>query len=323
MDALSKLILEIYRAAREAPVDEFQELVLALVKTQIFFRTASWGTGETTAAGELVAHTIHSHNAPPEMLDEWNSINHHDTVIDTVFANPDRALIFHAPSWFNSPEQALMLDYTHRYGHVNNMVINTISKNHPHGQWLSLYRNDKHEHFGQADSRILEQLMPHLIEALEINRMLGLLPSSALADSGRAGTRALARLDGTLYHCGKRFAGFLREVWPEWKSGRLPAELMAALSPERETMLAGHTIAVSVSTLGNLLLLNIRRVSPLHRLSRRELEVARLYGQGKSHKEIGLLLDISPATVRNFCGRIYTKLDIGSKVALASLFTTE
>ncbi len=318
LDALSKLILEVYCAARETPVDEFQELALALVKAQIPFRTAAWGSGEMTKTG-LVAHAIYSHNESPEVLDDWASINHQDTVIDAVISNPNRALFFHAPSWFNTPENSLMLDYSRRYGHLNNMVINSISSRHPHGQWLSLYRNDKHDHWDQADGHILEQIMPHLIEALEINRLLG-LGLSALPDSGTAGTRALARMDGTLYHCGRKFAELVRKAWPEWKSGRLPAELMMELHPGREALLADH--AVSATTLGNMLLLNIRKVSPLHRLTPRELEVARLYGIGKSHKEIGLLLDIAPVTVRNFLGRIYTKLDIGNKVELASLFTT-
>lgn len=315
MDTLRNLILELYRAARETPVDEFQELALALVKVQTPFRTAVWGTGEMTEAG-LVIHSVHLHNEPPEMLTDWTSINHHDTVIGAVVANPGRALILHTPSWYNTPDLGFMLDYTRRYGHLNSMVITTVDRNHPHGQWLSLYRPGKHDHFGQADQHILEQIMPHLVEALAINHVLGLGYSPC---SGVAGTRALARMDGTLYHCGKRFAELLRESWPEWKSARLPAELVMALHPGKEIMLAGHAIAVSASAIGNMLLLNIRRVSPLCRLSRRELEVARLYGQGKSHKEIGLLLDISPATVRNFLGRVYTKLDIGDKAELARL----
>ncbi len=324
MDALNKLILEIYRAAKETPVDEFQELALALVRNQIHFRTAAWGTGEITEAGGLVAHTMHLHNEPPEMLDDWASINSHDTVIDEAFANPNRALTFHAPCWFSSSDHALMLDYSRRYGHLNNMIINTISNSHPQGQWLSLYRNDKHDHWEQNDAHFLEQVMPHLIEALEMNRLLGQahFPATAdfmaQADFRLAGTRALARLDGTLYHCGKKFAEFLREVWPEWKSGKLPAELIKTLSFEGEALLAGH--AISSVNHGNLLLLNIRKLSPLHGLTRRELEVARLYGVGKSHKEIGLLLDLSPVTVRNFLSRIYTKLDIGNKVELAALF---
>jgi DNA-binding CsgD family transcriptional regulator len=64
-------------------------------------------------------------------------------------------------------------------------------------------------------------------------------------------------------------------------------------------------------------------VSLLHRLSHRELEVARLYGQGRQYKEIGLALNISPATVRNFLARIYTKLGIDNKVDLISLLSNE
>ena len=319
MDALCNLILELYRAARETPVDEFQELALALIKAQTPFRTAFWGSGEMAATG-LVAHSIHLHNEPLEMLTDWASANCHDPVIDNVIANSGHAVIFHAPIHHSAPEHAIMLDYAQRYGHLNGMVITTVSKSHPSGQWLSLYRADKHKHFDRAESHLLEQVMPHLIEALEINRLLGHVPS-AHADSATNGARALTRTDGTLYHCGKKFAELVLEIWPEWKSGRLPDELMAAIYPNKESILAEHSIAISTSTLGNMLFLNIRKVSLLHRLSHRELEVARLYGQGKSHKEIGLALDISPATVRSFLGRIYTKLSISNKVDLSSMLS--
>jgi DNA-binding CsgD family transcriptional regulator len=316
------MILELYRAAKETPVDEFQELALALVKAQTSFRTAFWLSGEMTESG-LVLHSAHLHNEPPEMLAESTTCNNRSPkILDTVFANPGRTYIYNSPSLFNEVEDDAILDYTFRYGHVNNMTISTASKVQPIGQWLSLYRADKHEHFNQADGSFLEQIMPHLIEALAINRLVGQIPS-ALANSGMAGTRAIARMDGSIYHCGIKFSALLREVWPEWKSARLPEELMALLRSKKEAILPGHDIAVSASALGNMLLLNIRRVSPMHKLSRRELEVATLYGQGQSYKEIGLTLNISPATVRNFLGRIYTKLGIGNKVELAALFSAE
>jgi DNA-binding CsgD family transcriptional regulator len=321
LDALCKLILELYRAAKETPVDEFQDLALALVKAQIPFRAATWGAGEMTRKG-LTVHGVHLHNEPLERLTTWTSINHSDTVIDAVVVNAGRALIIHTPSWFSTPDTRAMLDYTRQFGHLNSIVITSISKDRPYGQWLSLFRPDKHDHFCQADSRVLEQIMPHLIEALEINRLLGQVPS-AHADFGMTGARAIARPDGTLYHCGKKFAELVLEIWPERESGRLPAELMAAVCPNKEAILAKHALAVSTSTLGNMLFLNIRRVSLLHRLSHRELEVARLYGQGRQHKEIGLALNISPYTVRNFLARIYTKLGIDNKVDLVFLLSNE
>ena len=321
MDALCKLILELYRAARETPVEEFQELALSLIRAQLSFRTAMWGACETTNDG-LVVNSVHLHNEPLEILHDWASLHRHDPVVDKVLADPGCAKIFHTPETHHDAGD--MFDFIQRYGHINAMVIGDLARNyrdgHLHGEWLGLYRADKHAHFGRADQRILEHLMPHLVEALAINRMLG-SGQLAHADSGLAGTRALARPNGTLYHCGRKFAGFLREIWPDLKNGRLPAELMATLSPGKEIMLEGHNIAVSTTTMGTMLLLSIRRISPLSKLSPRELAVACLFGQGKSHKEVALQLDIAPSTARNFLNSAYKKLNINDKTELTTLLS--
>ena len=323
MDALGKLILELYRAAKETPVKEFQELALSLIRTQLSFRSAMWGAGETTDAG-FVVNSVHLHNEPLEILHDWALLHYHDAAIDVVATDPGHAKIFYTHDIHR--DVPAMLDFTQRYGHSNAMIIADLARNyhdgHFHGQWMSLYRADKHAHFGQADQRILEHLIPHLVEALAINRMLG-SGQMAHADSGLAGSRALARMDGTLYHCGKKFAGLLREIWPDLKSGRLPAKLMTVLSPGKEIMLESHNMAVSTTALGNMLLLSIRRVSPLSRLSQRELAVARLFGQGKSHKEVALQLDIAPSTARNFLNSVYKKLNINDKAELAALIQGE
>ena len=323
MDALNKLVLELYRAARETPVEEFQELALSLIKSQLSFRTAMWGACETTDDG-LVANSVHLHNEPIDILHDWASLHLHDPLVDQILADPGRAHIGYTHETHR--DAADMLDFSQRFGHINTITIADVARNyrngHVHGEWMSLYRADKHAHFREADQRILEHLMPHLVEALAINRMLGsgqLIP----ADSGLAGTRALARFDGTLYHCGKKFAGLLREIWPELKNGRLPAKLMAVVSPGNEIMLEGHNMAVSTTILGNMLLLSIRRISPLSKLSQRELAVARLFGQGKSHKEIALHLDIAPSTARNFLNVVYKKLNINDKAELAILIQEE
>jgi len=60
-------------------------------------------------------------------------------------------------------------------------------------------------------------------------------------------------------------------------------------------------------------------LSRLRLLSQRELAVAKQYSQGYSHKEVARQLDISPATVRNFLQRIFTKLEIRDKAELAAL----
>jgi DNA-binding CsgD family transcriptional regulator len=314
LESLYKLILEIYRAAKETPVDEFQQQALELLGAQTSFDSAHWGCGENTANG-VVAHSVYLHHESPEILQEWGTRNQKNSlIVDTVVARSGQSFIYNSPQLFN--DDAPMLDYMLRYGHQNNMSITTVSASQPNGQWLSLYRAGKHDHFCRKDALVLEQIMPHLVEALEINRMLG-----RVNDSGQRGIRALMRKDGTLCHCGSGFARFIRVMWPNWNSGRLPAELLLVIAPKKEVLFAGHLIAAT--ELGDLLSLNIRKTSILHRLTLREIEVARLYGQGISYKEIGVRLDVSPATVRNFVAHIYTKLAINNKVALIELLAAE
>jgi class 3 adenylate cyclase/DNA-binding CsgD family transcriptional regulator/tetratricopeptide (TPR) repeat protein len=59
------------------------------------------------------------------------------------------------------------------------------------------------------------------------------------------------------------------------------------------------------------------------RLSRREAQVARLYAEGRSYKDIADLLCIAPATVRTHLNTIYRKLQLRSKIQLARHLETE
>ena len=58
---------------------------------------------------------------------------------------------------------------------------------------------------------------------------------------------------------------------------------------------------------------------PMSRLSKRERDVASLFAEGLTYREIGERLFIAPATVRTHLAVVYRKLDVRSKVALAAL----
>ena len=53
-------------------------------------------------------------------------------------------------------------------------------------------------------------------------------------------------------------------------------------------------------------------VSPLERLSDRELEVFQLIGQGRETRDIAKAMDISMKTVQAFCARIKEKLQLAN-----------
>ena len=59
--------------------------------------------------------------------------------------------------------------------------------------------------------------------------------------------------------------------------------------------------------------------NPLTGLSDRERVVAAKFAEGMTYREIGETLFIAPTTVRTHLSAIYRKLDVRSKVALATL----
>ena len=71
----------------------------------------------------------------------------------------------------------------------------------------------------------------------------------------------------------------------------------------------------------SLLFLRVMAPSPLTQLSRRELQVAQLYGRGLAAKSVASELGITPATARNMLQQVYQKLGVHDKAALAQLLS--
>jgi DNA-binding CsgD family transcriptional regulator len=67
-----------------------------------------------------------------------------------------------------------------------------------------------------------------------------------------------------------------------------------------------------------LLALRLRRPSPISLLSPREQEIARMVAQGYANKTIASVLEISSWTVASHLRRIYVKLQVSSRAAMAT-----
>lgn len=316
MDTANQLILQIYRAAREQAVDEFQDFVLALVRAVIPFTSSRWATAEIV---EKMARTrvVHLHNEIDNIVLDWESISHQDTFKDKMLAHPGRALGSCASVAFKGKEFAEVRDYTQRYRHAVTLGIMLPATLPNHWEALSLWRDTENQ-FVEREGRLLELLMPHLNEALIQNRWHG-LQHTAISSAGMAdgGATAIVRCDGSLLYVSDACLHLLRQEWPDWSGHKLPVSLLDALG--RGNGFAGTAISVSVTHAGEVVFLRASRVDPLRCLSKREYAVAQLFGQGLSYKEIAQQLNIAPATVRVFLQRIYDKLGIGDKAELAQL----
>ncbi|NJD11322.1 MAG: helix-turn-helix transcriptional regulator [Gemmatimonadetes bacterium] len=80
---------------------------------------------------------------------------------------------------------------------------------------------------------------------------------------------------------------------------------------------AGQQVVVAVEARRAAFLPGVRELMALHRLTRREAEVALLLAVGASDQEVAQRLTISPHTARKHAEHIFTKLGIHSRKALA------
>lgn len=316
MDTLSNLILQIYRAARETPVDEYQDFVLGLVRSLVPFTSSRWATLELVGK-KAIAHSTHLQNEPTNIILDWGSINHKDRAILPVSSNPGKAFSIHTPTIYAGPEYAEMRDYTERYKHANSLVISIKAAEPRHLHALSLFRADPDAQFNAVNQKLLEQLMPHMVEALAQNLLLSFHQVGTDKAASEQVHGAIAGHDGKLYYAGSGFNHLIQKEWPDWKGNKLPEEVLHARASKGGTGFTGQSISISVSIIGHLIFLRASLCNRLWKLSHRESAIAQLYGEGHSYKEIAKQLEIAPTTVRNVIQRIYAKLEITDKAELA------
>jgi DNA-binding CsgD family transcriptional regulator len=249
------------------------------------------------------------------IMTKWQAVNRADPVLMRSLSKPKHATSFHMPTMIASVEDTGMKQYLRHIPHrKNGLVIVAPAPTANHWDGIGFYRAESDEQFSRRDMQLAEVLSPHLLQAIKINlRVAGAVESTA------GPTPAIARMNGQLLYAAPGLAALLRLEWPDWSGYLLPPEMMVTLGTSTPFQFTGKRIEASAQLFGGLLMLQVRTVSALAKLSDREATTARLYGAGLSTKEIARCMGIAPNTVRNFVQRIYQKLEVNDKAALAVL----
>jgi DNA-binding CsgD family transcriptional regulator len=321
LERFSTILLAIYRAARELPADQFQDAALRLLKPILSFDSSMWGSGTLSASG-MAVHSIHLFEQPPEMVSEWAHVNSEDTVAYACARRPGWVMNAHMPTLFHDRTKRAMRDYTTRFEKGSGLITRYNADNSSLISWISLYRADPDRHFGEDDRAGFEALVPHIVEALTINRLIHLDRTFA-QEVSRESHLAVVDVRGMIHTADVGFDALLRREWSGWQGELLPHSLVAALTTDSDTAFRGGRIVVNARRIGDLLFLHARPLTPIDWLSPRESEVAKRFGAGQSYKEVARALGISPTTVRNHLQVIYGKLDVNDKAALANLVATK
>lgn len=323
------LIIELYRAAQEMPVDEFREFSMGLLKSLVPFDSAIYGSGPLMQEGIRVQE-VHLHNKPLEQLADYSAINHADPILRTARANPGRTIRFHPPTLFSGKEKRSLFDYARRYEHGNGLSTIHINQDSNHAQIFGMYRADQDRHFLKQDSWMVEQVIPHLLEAIKINQALAV--HRTVKDADRS-TVAIASPNGALHFCGAGFRKLLNMEWAEWEGAILPRPLMDGLARAGQDGFCTSTIRVTAKCAGEILFLKASRVSALvpctticpellqnaHGLTPAEARVAIVLLEGDSAKAVANYLGVSFNTVRSQIKEIYAKLGVDSRARFVKL----
>ena len=306
MDSLGEWLLALYQNARHTEPDIFQRQTLAQLKTFIEFDFAAWGGG--LAATRTIAQ-VTVLNQSPGLFAEWQQVAHQDAYCELALQRLNHAVMFDDVPGFR--QSAAYLNHWQRYD--ARQMLATIRAEPVSGyvSFIGLCHADRAHVYDEQDRQHKDLLMPHLATALQLSHD-HLMQSAGGVDEAVA----LVSLDGSILTCQPGFLALIHEEWGP-SANRLPREAFhCAIASARWR---GRRIQLQSNTLADYQLVRAQPADNIQSLTQRELEIAALYAQGLSHKQIARDLQIAPATVRNHIARVYQRLNVANKSELARL----
>lgn len=308
--AFSQTLLEIYRLAREEPIECFLETMLECVQSLIPFKSAWWGMGSESLSTIEHMNCSYLYNLSDDYFDDWKHIKEHDTTLIKTHQHMGEAITLHFLK-DDISQELRTLGKNHHYDKL--MCIHFEDQITRLGNHLSLYRDRTAPEFTISEQLLFQALMPHLLSASSINQ----IRSHYQLFSTRSDTQvALATCgqSGLLFSAEPAWAELIQTEYPNWQGPQLP------FIPTLEGI-HGKSLVIEVFARGDQFLLAAHPVCAIEQLSAREQEVAVLFGSGSTYKEIARELGVSPNTVRYHLRSIYLKLGTSNKSDLSRLIT--
>lgn len=313
--AVSTFLLTLYFHSQNSRVHQFQDLVLDKLKALVPFDSAMWGTATVRPKG-LDIHTFHLHKSAEGMVEAYEKVKHLDAVPAELARRERTTMVFNAQTMLAGKKLLPLREFSREFGHENMLISSQYDEQTQLVQWIALLRRDPEKTFPPGEMEMLEQMAPHLMQALALNRLTHV--ERLLADRARTHWYAAVVDDrGVIHHAE---AGFIELVGAEWPfphehqlSPALVKKLRASTAP-----LMGKGAVVEVTAEDGVLFLRARKRQPIDSLSSGELLVAQLLASGLTQKQIALKLKRSSETVRSHVRNIFKKLGISSTAMLGT-----
>jgi DNA-binding CsgD family transcriptional regulator len=309
---LNDVLLSLYRASREIPVGEFQTAALELIKPSLRFTAAQWGTGPITA-NAASKRSVHLYNDAPDAAAAYEEIKEQDIPVQIALKRGKGIFRYNVKTLLRGKRHAGIRAYAVRLEHQNVILACDADMANKLLKWMSFYRANDADYYTAADRRFAGFVLPHLWEALTINRLTHLEHLGGHVTQ-RQFELGIADRDGYLYHAEAGFGALVRAEFGAPIARRLPAGCVQALAEQGRYV--GRSVVISVVQRADVLFLRARTALPLDKLSARERQIAKAVALGRSHKQIAAELALAPATVRNHIQAIHEKLAVHNAAEL-------
>lgn len=167
---LNELLLALYRAARETRLDEFQHQAIGLLRPTLGFTAANWGSGPASSQS-ISKRTVFLYNDVAESPHLYEEVKEQDSPIQYAWAQGHGVISYNVRTLFRDKAHAGIRDYARRVEHENALLTFDVDRATTFSKWISFYRADPDQRFGNRERNLAILLSPHLWEALAINRV--------------------------------------------------------------------------------------------------------------------------------------------------------
>jgi len=310
VDPFDRFIGRLYRAGLALPSGGFRAWALQQLRQCIPFDAAIWGTGTVRT---MRFHTCSIIDLPgdfPQRLEATHAINPIVPALLRQLGRPvDMQSVLDDERFFSS-------DIYRRtfapYGIQRILSTGHVDARSGLYSLVSLYRFDRGRPFSSDEHARQARVMFHLFNAASHAFFLHL----SRATSERPIESAAAAVDrtGALHEVMPRFVELLDEHFPH----RLAHELPFERPPPGETRVIDG-LCIRTEPFDELRCVYLWQAGPLDRLTRREREIVYAIAHGLSFKQAAKRIGIAPSTVANHLYRVYRKLGVYSRSALAGL----
>jgi DNA-binding CsgD family transcriptional regulator len=313
-DPVNALILKLYQGATNVPFSRFQDWALEQLCGVIRFDAAWWGKALSEPQKIL---RVQISNASEDMLKDYERVQEHDFFRDAMLAALGTTINLSDLITRKDFERSPL--YT-RYGRkhrietaIGTVLLEPVSSM---TEFLSIWRFDARWPFSDTDRARKERLMPHLVEANRISRLVSLGKASHSGE-GKSEIRPWAVVgadDACLIEVNGGFVELAKREWPEWRGAIMPVAIRKNILQAQPY--AGEHIYLDITNVDGYRLILARPIMPIDRLGRRERVVVQRFCAGQSYREIAAELGTAPATVRNQLSQVYVKLNVHNRIEL-------